>query len=198
MPTELVSDDSAAAELAAHTRLGLAILAVAVCSALLLVVAIWLGDVPGAAGGPHSDVPQMQHGGPSADRTGPLLVVGTLFGAAQIVFFGICFALGMRRRDGLSALRKPLLVGIALYLCLWMAVVLSYASYATDPASAGRWLGLPIPTAILLFGFWPFPVYFVGLYLRFFERNVMDDAALDAFRKRIAGLRASGDVEGTH
>ena len=167
-------------------------------NSLLLVVAIWLGDVPGAAGGPHSDVPQMQHGGPSADRTGPLLAVGTLFGAAQIVFFGICFALGMRRRDGLSALRKPLLVGIALYLCLWMAVVLSYASYATDPASAGRWLGLPIPTAILLFGFWPFPVYFVGLYLRFFERNVMDDAALDAFRKRIAGLRASGDVEGTH
>ena len=53
MPTELVPDDSAAAELAAHTRLGLAILAVALCSALLLVVATWLGDVPGSAGGPH-------------------------------------------------------------------------------------------------------------------------------------------------
>lgn len=175
-----------AAELAAHTRIGQGVLALAVASAGLLVAAMLVADAPLGAGGAHPAVAQMQHGGPSAERGGALLAVGAMFGIAQIAFFGLCFALGMRRREGLGALRAPLWLGLVLYVAVWMAVVVSYGSYAAAPAEAGRWLGLPIPTAILLFGFWPFPVYFVVLYLRFFESHVLSDAALETFRARVA------------
>ena len=108
---------------------------------------------------------------------------------------GLLFVLGMRRADGLGRLRGPTLVGLALYLAVWLGLVASYVSFAADPAAAPLWWGFPLPTAILLFAFWPFPLYFVALYLWAFDAQVLRPGVLERFRTR-AGL-GPGDAPGT-
>ena len=77
----------------------------------------------------------MQHGGEGAARVGPVLAIGAVFGLVQIVFFGLCFALGMRRRQGLGPLRRPLLVGLAAYAGVWLWLIGSYVGYAAERKS---------------------------------------------------------------
>ena len=59
------------------------------------------------------------------------------------------------------------------------------------PEATPRWLGFPLPTALLLFAFWPLPAIFAWLYLRQFDW-VLDDEGLRRFRERLAALRAEG------
>ena len=74
------------------------------------------------------------------------------------------------------------------------------------PTRTTRWplgagFGFPVPTALLLFVFWPFPAVFVALYLRHFDRQVLADGEFDAFVARLDALRdppgeAAGDGGG--
>jgi len=161
-----------------------------VLSAGLLLIAAGLGEADAERSRLHPDVPGMMHGGASAARTGAVLWIGALFGLVQIGFFGLCFALGMRGWAGLGPVRRPLLAGMTGFALVWLALVVSYLGYAADPAGTPRWLGFPLPTAILLFGFWPFPVVFVGIYLRYFDQVVLDPARLARFRERLVELRS--------
>jgi len=175
------------------TRIGFALLAAVLASAALLALGAIVGEPPRADSGPHPLIPGMQIGGDSAARAGALLWIGAAFGLVQIAFFGLCFALGMRQREGLGPVRRPLLAGLAAYAAVWIALIASYVVYAEAPEAAPRWLGFPLPTAILLFGFWPLPVVFVGIYLRYFDRFVLDPEKLARFRERLAELRSQAD-----
>ena len=161
-----------------------------VLSAGLLLLAAWLGEADVERSRLHPAVSGMMHGGESAARTGPVLWIGAAFGLVQIGFFGLCFALGVRGQQGLGPARRPLLIGMVGFAGVWLALVGSYLGYAADPLGTPRWLGFPLPTAILLFGFWPFPVVFVGIYLRYFDRVVLDPNRLARFRERLAELRS--------
>jgi len=174
----------------ADTRLGVALLAVTVASGAVLALGAWLADVPGAAGVPHARIPAMLQGGEGAVPGPAALALGGLFGALQIAFFGLCFALGMRRGGSLGALARPVACGTAGYLAVWVAVVVSYAYYASAPAASPRLLGFPLPTALLLFALWPFPVYFVALYLRGFAAHGLGDADFERFRARLRELES--------
>ena len=173
---------------AGATRIAVVLLAATVVSAALLALAAWIGEPEAAAGRAHPAIPGMQHGGDGEARIGPVLWIGGLFGLVQIAFFGLCFALGMRRREGLGPLRRPLLTGLAAYSVLWVGFVASYTGYVADPLGTSRWLGFPLPTAILLFAFWPLPVLFVGIYLRHFDYFV-DEVRVARFRERLAELQ---------
>ena len=177
------------------TRIALGLLGATVASGALLALAAWVGESPEAAGGAHPEVGAMLHGGASAARTGPVLAIGAVFGLVQIGFFGLCFAIGMRRREGLGPVRRPLLIGLAAYALVWLTLVGSYLGYAADPLGTPRLLGFPQPTAILLFVFWPLPAVFAWLYLRHFDW-VLDEERLEAFRERLAELRAADDGRG--
>ena len=115
-------------------------------------------------------------------------LLGALFGFVQIAYFGLCFALGVRRHEGLGPLRRPLLAGLAAYAAVWGLLVWTYVDYAAAPAEAMRVLGFPLPTAVLLFGFWPVPVVFAWIYLRHFDW-IVDEERIDRFRARLAELR---------
>jgi hypothetical protein len=170
------------------TRIALALLGATLLSGGLLLLAAAIGEAPEARGAAHSGFPAMQHGGASEARTGSVLAIGALFGFVQIGFFGLCFALGMRRREGLGPVLRPLRIGLAAYAAVWAWLVASYLGYAAAPGETAIWLGFPAPTAILLFAFWPLPAVFAYLYLRHFDW-VLDEARLERFRERLAELR---------
>jgi len=168
------------------------LLGLVLASALLLAAAAWLPAAPGTGAGPHPEHPTLLVADGAAAHAPGVLALGWAFGAVQIAFFGACFALGMRRAEGLGPLRRPLWIGLVLYELLWSAVVLAYAGFARDPGGA-LWGGFPLPTALMLFGLWPFPVWFAVLYLRHFDRWVLDDADLERFRARVAALERERD-----
>jgi len=182
---EQPSDDGA-------TRIAIGLLAATLLSAALLGLAAWIGEPEAARERPHSEIVGMRHGGDGAALTGPLLAIGATFGLVQIAFFGLCFALGVRRREGLGPWRRPLLLGLAAFAIVWLLLIGSYVGYLHDPAGTARLLGFPLPTAILLFGIWPLPVVFAVLYLRHFD-HVLDETRLALFRARLEALRAESE-----
>lgn len=165
------------------TLLGLlaAILAVLLAAALL-------PEPPGAAGQPHAAFATMRHGGPAAERTGWVLGLGWALGALTIATFATAFALGIRGREGLGPLRRPIVAGALLYEICWIAVVSSYRAYAGDPDVPILW-GFPLPTALMLYLLWPFPLLFGLLWVRAFDGTVLDDDALARFRARLDARR---------
>jgi hypothetical protein len=174
---------------AGENRLAVAMLLSVLLSAGLLLLAAWIGESVAERPVVHPEIPGMMHGGQSAARTGPVLWIGAVFGLAQIGFFGLCFALGMRGRGGLGPVSRPLWIALSVFAGVWLALVWSYLGYAADPIGTSRWLGFPLPTAILLFGFWPLPLLFVAIYLRYFDEMVIDEERLARFRTRLAALR---------
>ena len=168
------------------------LLGLVLASALLLLAAAALPEAPGARPSTHPEHPTLLSGAPAAAQPDGLLAIGWAFGAVQLGFFAACFALGMRRADGLGPLRRPLWLGLGLYELLWTALVVAYAAFARDPGGALVG-GLPWPTALMLFGLWPFPLFFAALYLRHFDGWVLSDRDLERFRSRLAALRA-GDA----
>ena len=168
-------------------RIPQALLALVVASAALLLAAAALTPQPGDAPAPHPEHATLLVGGAGAARSLALRAIGWAFGALQIGLFAACFALGLRRADGLGPLRRPLLVGLALYLALWTALVVSYGAYARDPGGA-LFGAFPAPTAWLVYGLWPFPLWFAWLYLRHFDERVLRDDDLRRFRARLAAL----------
>jgi len=188
-PPEANGDERAA------DRIAVALLAVVLGVAAILFAAALLPSHPAATGAPHPTFETMAHGGPGETRTGVLLLAGWAYGAASLLFFALCFAFGLRKPGGLGPVRTPLIAGVVLHQLVWLALVLAYASYAGDPAPRIV-LGFPIPTAVMLYGLWPFPVYFVLLYLYFFDRFVFtadDQRRVDELVARFAPVEAQRD-----
>ena len=159
-------------------RIPLLLLVLVAAIAAVLGIAVGLGDV-GATPETHPCFATLLRSGGA--RTGAALWLGWAFGALQIAFFGACFALGMRRREGLGPLRGPILVGLLLYEVAWTALILVYARFAADP-SAALVLSLPAPTALMLYVLWPLPLFFMWIYLRAFDGWFLREEDLTRFR----------------
>jgi len=145
----------------------------------VLGVAVWLGDV-GATPVAHPEYATLL--GSGGAHGGAALWLGWAFGALQIAFFGACFALGMRRREGLGPLRRPILIGLLVYEVAWTALILAYARFAADPGGA-LLLAFPAPTALMLYVLWPLPLLFMWIYLRSFDGWFLDEEELARFRR---------------
>jgi hypothetical protein len=164
---------------------------------LLLALCVLLGwlwtqpEPPGAAGQPHPLFETMMRGGPEASRL-DLWLAGTAFGALAISLFVALVAFGLRR-DGPASGRggrgsAALWIGWLLYLGVFLALSFSYRSYAIGGA-ADLVLGFPRPTAWMLFGLWPAPLWFVLLYVLQFDRRVLTKEELRRFEDRVAERR---------
>lgn len=165
---------------------------------LLLALCLLLGwlwtqpEPPGAAGQPHPLFETMMQGGPEGARL-DLWPAGTLFGGLAISLFVALVAFGLRR-DGATTGRggagsAALWIGWLLYLGVFLALSFSYRSYATTGAPE-LILGFPPPTAWMLFGLWPAPLWFVLLYVLQFDRRVLTKEELRRFEERVAERRA--------
>lgn len=152
------------------TRLLFTVLAA--IAALFLVFAV-LPAGPTARATPHPEYPAMLVGGDGSSHRA-VLALSWAFGALQVVLFSTLVALGAGRRALDRGLLKPLVRGSIIYLFAWTFLVAAYRGWL-DGASGPSVLGLPLPTAMLLFVIWPLPVFYVYLYVRHFERWVFDD-----------------------
>ena len=110
----------------------------------------------------------MLQGGPGAERHSTTLWLGWAFATLQVIFFGACLAMGMTRHGSLGPTKAPILVGTTIHAAIFAALILAYNGYmhgATDTLV----LGFPLPTALMFYAVWTFPVFFMVLYYRVFD-----------------------------
>jgi hypothetical protein len=179
--------------LTAPDRIALALLVVMICVAAVLIAAATTPPHPAATGTAHPSFATMLHGGPGHARVEGIFVLGWAFGACQLLCFALCFALGLRRAGGLGRLRMPLLVGAVLHQLCWLWLLESYVTYSADPAPQTTVLGFPPPTAIMLYVLWPFPAYFVALYVFYFDRFIFTADDQRRFDELVARYGEPGD-----
>ena len=144
---------------------------------------------------PHPTMESMLSGGEGAVRhDASLLWLGWGVGTVQILFFGALLALGGRRGGGLQGLGGPLILGTLVCVAVWTAVVLSYRNSLVNP-STELWLGLPAPTALMVYALWPAPLFFVAYYVLGFRRWVLTEEDQKAFAQLVEARRARTEGE---
>lgn len=117
----------------------------------------------------HAEFPTMKHGGPGAERHAVTLWVGWVFAILCILFYAGCLALGMGRNGKLGPAKGPLILGTVIFVAIFTALIFSYRAYMHEDTHS-LFLSQVKPTAWMLFAVWPFPVFFMVVYYRLFDR----------------------------
>jgi hypothetical protein len=163
---------------------------------IILAICVLLGalmlvpDAPDDHGVTHPDFPSMLHGGSGPARHAHLLWYGWVFGVLQISFFASLMAFGARKGQSLRRLGRPLLFGMAAHMAVWTLCVIAYRQYLSEPSHT-LVLGLPVPTAIMLYGMWFTPAIYTFLFVLGFKRWYLTDKDLADFERLMKNKHAS-------
>ena len=143
----------------------------------------------------HPEYSTMRHGGPGAARAGTTLWLGWVFVTLCVLFFGGCLAMGMTRRGSLGPTRRPLLFGTAALAAIFAGLFLSYNGYMNEETHT-LFLGFPKPSAWMMYPVWIFPVFFMILYYRVFDRWFFTAQDAEGLQKLAAQQqRAEGETD---
>ena len=115
-----------------------------------------------------------QSGAPGGSRQSPVvLALGWAFGVAMTVLFALVMAFGVRKGSSdVRGLGRPLTVVTLINLAAWTLLVLSYRHYL---GRGGRtlFLAMPVPSAVMLYLFFPLQALFNLLFVAGYERWVL-------------------------
>jgi hypothetical protein len=117
----------------------------------------------------HDKYVSMKQGGPGAERAESTLWVAWAFGVVQIVFFVACLLLGASRHGKLGPAKIPFAIGTVIHVCILSALYLSYRGFL-DEDTHELFLSFPKPTAWMIYGIWPFPIFFLIVYYVQFDK----------------------------
>ena len=155
---------------------------------LLFVIA----EPAGGHGGRHPRFPDtMYEGATESDRLGGVRWLGLGFALLQALFFVTVLLLGVRRQ---SRVLGWWIVGGTLYLAAFVALVVAESVYAQGGARQIV-LGLPLPTAIMVYLVGGIPVLFRLLYVWQFDRWVLDPDDLQRMNTLAAQQREADAQE---
>ena len=171
-----------------NLKLDKALFALVLALCVLVGALMLVPDRPDDHGITHPDFPSLLQGGPGADRHVTVIGLGWAFGALQLVFLACLIAFGARKKQDLRGLGKPLLFGLAAHTAVWTLCVLAYRLYLTEPTHA-LVLGLPLSTAIMMYGMWFTPVIYTFLFVFGFKRWYLTDQDLAAFDRLMESKR---------
>jgi hypothetical protein len=142
-----------------------------------------------AAGGTHLKFTKaMNEGGDARARHEGKLIVGWIFGLAQVALFTGLLALGARKRGQLGRFKTPIAIGGAAYAAVWTLLVVTYRSYMLGE-NQELYLSFPAPTAVMLYGIWLVPIFFVVVYLLYFDRVYFTKEDAERFEQILEAKR---------
>ena len=150
---------------------------------LVVGVALFLEEPPDSQGYEHLDKRTMRQGG-AGERHSQVLWLGAAFGVLQLLLFVGCLGFALRGDRGSTRAKTwALLGGGVLYLAVFLVLIVAYQDYLKDPTRL--FLSLPLPTAVMLWVLWPFPLYFVFVYSMKFEDWVFRKEDSQRFRELV-------------
>jgi len=151
-------------------------------------------EIDGGHGSLHPEYETMLQGGDGKARMERLWLAGWLFGALQIVFFVACLALGSGRRGQTGRFKWALWPGGLVYIAVFTAMVFAYRDSLVHPDQP-LFGSVPISTAVMLYGVWPMPIYFMVVYMWLFDREILTTEDMEAFEKLVATRRRQQQQE---
>ena len=168
-------------------------LAIGIC----LSAAFVLSDGTFNHGQPHAQHEDMNQGG-EGDRhaNGHTLWLGEVWGGLQIILFVALLSFGMRRN--FKQCLALSLVGLA-YLGIFVCMCLAYR-HSIGPGAGnlpGLFLGLPVPTAWMIYGLGGIPLVFAILYSLNFDRWVLIPEDHREFLDAVEMSRRQSQAEST-
>jgi len=137
----------------------------------------------------HPQFKTMLTGGPGVDRHSNILWLGWAYAVLQALFFVSLLIFGMRKKGEHGPALVPLIVGGAIFVCVFTMLFLSYRGYMSD-TDPSLFLTLPKPTAWMIYGIWLFPISFVFIYRRYFDSWFLSDDDMEQFKAILAEHRA--------
>ncbi len=148
------------------------------------------GDGPSAATRQHPTFPNMDRADATALAQRDLLGWGWAFGTLQIATFVCCLAFGVRRGKRFDSFGWTFLVGGLIYVGVFTLLLFNDSRFV-EQGAAPEFLGpFPVPTALVLFGMWPVPLYFAVVYFVGFNRWIVTPEDMAAFQKLVAASKA--------
>ncbi|MCH2084843.1 MAG: hypothetical protein MK226_20825 [Saprospiraceae bacterium] len=120
------------------------------------------------------------------------------FGVGILIVFGVFMSLGFRKAEKkLNAkLKQHLFVGMGLYIASFIVMTMVYWQYHNGD-NFGYFLGVPSPTAWMLFGLGLTPLYFTIIYIIKFNDWIISPEELDEFQE-IVRKRKQREEESTN
>ncbi len=163
--------------------------------ALLLSMCVLMGylftieETTGGHGFVHPVFKTMERGGDGLERhAAPVIWCAWFLGVFEVSFFVGLIALGLRHKERVRERKWPLLIGAILYAAVFTLILLAYHRYANS-TSRPLFLSFPSPSAWMVYGLWPVPLYFQMLYVLFFDRWILREEDLQRFRQIVAARR---------
>lgn len=143
----------------------------------IVIGLLFVIDEPaGGHGSLHSEFKAtMYQGSTGSDRLGNVRWIGLGFALLQALFFVTSLLLGTRKR---GALLIWFVTGAVLYLASFVALVVAESMYVEGGAREIV-LGLPVPTAIMIYVIGGVPVLFSVIYVWQFDRWVLKPEDLE-------------------
>ncbi len=137
----------------------------------LLIIGLWASDVPeNATGLTDSTYTTLNHSGDTVASNPTVKWLAYLFGIGIIGIFGFMVFIGGRKKE--EAVRKKLYrilaIGISSLLVGYTMMVLSWWNYV-ETNSMDYFMGLPKPTAWMIFGIMFIPTIITFFYATKFE-----------------------------
>ncbi len=147
----------------------LALLTAMAAAASVAVVMGSMGEPSTAQGTAHPQYPTLLQGDPGVARHERILLAGWACGVLVLAFSAALLAWGFRRNERSGWPAWAVAAGFILQAGLFSVAMLAYARYMRDP-SPPLWWALPVPTAWLVYVFWPAQLVFVALFVATFDR----------------------------
>ena len=156
-----------------------------------LIIAIWLSDVPENATGLTDTIfPTLNRSGVTVASNPTVKWLSFLFGIGIISIFGFMVFIGGRKKDAVSRkqLYRVLAIGIALLLFVYTMMMQSWWSYV-ETNSMDYFMGLPKPTAWMIFGIMLVPSFITFFYAIKFEEWIYTEKDEERFAEIVANRR---------
>ncbi len=154
----------------------------------LLILAIWLSDAPqNATGITDSTYATLLKSGETMTATAATKWLSYLFGIGIIGIFGFVIFLGGRKQDATTQKKiyRILGLGLTFYFLVYNAMVTSWWSYV-ETNSMEYFMGLPKPTAWMIFGMLPIPFFISFFYITKFDEWIYTKEDAQKFKEIMA------------
>lgn len=160
----------------------------------LLIVALWISDVPAnATGGTDTTYSTLNHSGVTVASNPTVKWLAYLFGMGIISIFGFMIFIGGRKKEVVirKKLYRVLAIGIAALLFGFTMLTQSWWNYV-ETNSMDYFMGLPKPTAWMLFGMMLIPTIITFFYTTKFEEWIYTAEDEERFAEIMANRRKKG------
>ncbi len=109
---------------------------------------------------------------------------GFAFGIGILLYLNLVLTIGLKRTKSIQKFNFWILFGGAGYIILFVLMFIAYQNYIDKeiPSLLG---GFPIPTAIMVYGLWLFPLFFTALYVWKFKDWVINKKEVARFHELV-------------